>query len=106
MEDHKVPLGHDQAGLVLQGRRGRLHQLEQPLPARRDVGAMLDVVGRPVAQGRDIVSLVEEGIEGLKDECLIPLLFRLTHKAPSPSPCACHAREFVSEVPHLNSPPG
>ena len=51
MEDDEVAVRDDDAGLVLQGRRGRLHQLEQPLPARRDVGAVLDVAGRPVPLG-------------------------------------------------------
>ena len=46
---------------------------------------MLDVGGRPVALSRDVVSLVEQGIEGLKYECLVPLLFRLTHRFDPPS---------------------
>jgi hypothetical protein len=77
MDDDEVAVRHDNAGLVLQRRRQALDEIEEALAAGSDVRAVLDVCGRPVALSRDIVSLVEQGIEGLKDECLIPLLFRL-----------------------------
>src|SRR5438552_6847824 len=79
MSDDEVALSHDHPGLVFQRRRHALDEVEEALAAGSDVRAVLDVCGRPVALSRNVVSLVEQGIEGLKYECLIPLLFRLTH---------------------------
>src|SRR6476620_4549004 len=77
--------GDDHARFVFQRRRHALDEVEEALAAGSDVRAVLEVGGRPVALSRDIVSLVEQGIEGLKYECLIPLLFRLTHRFDPPS---------------------
>src|SRR5438046_1621243 len=85
MNDDEVAIRHDYPGLVFQRRRHALDEVEEALAAGSDVRAVLDVCGRPVALGRDVVSLVEQGIEGLKYECLIPLLFRLTHRFDPPS---------------------
>src|SRR5260370_4517062 len=79
MDDDEVAVSHDHPRLVFQRRRHALDEVEEALAAGSDARAVLDVVGRPVPLGRDIVSLVEQGIDGLKYECLIPLLFRLTH---------------------------
>src|SRR5712671_6521981 len=79
MNDNEVAISHDHAGLVFQRRRHALDEVEEALAAGSDVRAVLDVRGRPVALRRDVVALVEQGIEGLKYEGLIPLLFRLTH---------------------------
>ena len=40
---------------------------------------MLDVVGRPIALGRHVVTLVEQGIERLEDERLVFRWSRLLH---------------------------
>src|SRR5882757_401108 len=85
MNDDEVTIGHDRPGLVLQRRRQALDEVEEALAAGSDVRAVLDVGGRPVALSGDVVSLVEQGIEGLEYECLIPLLFRLTHRFNPPS---------------------
>src|SRR5437588_5769504 len=85
VNDNEVALSHDHSGLVFQRRRHALDEVEEALAAGSDVRAVLDVCGRPVALSRDVVSLVEQGIEGLKYECLIPLLFRLTHRFDPPS---------------------
>src|SRR5712671_6678032 len=79
MNDDEVAISHDHPGLVFQRRRHALDEVEEALAAGSDVRAVLEVGGRPVALGRDVVSLVEQGIEGLNYECLIPLLCRLTH---------------------------
>src|SRR5439155_27149305 len=63
----------------VQRRRQALDEVEEALAAGSDVRAVLDVRRRPVALSREVVSLVEQGIEGLKYECFIPLLCRLTH---------------------------
>src|SRR5437868_6105305 len=67
MHYDEVAISHDQPGLVFQRRRHALDEVEEALAAGRDVHAVLDVCGRPVALSRDVVSPVEQGIEGLKD---------------------------------------
>src|SRR5438132_4092298 len=94
MNDDEVAISHDHPGLVFQRRRHALDEVEEALTAGSDVCAVLDVYGRPVALRRDVVSLVEQGIEGLKYECLIPLLFRLTHSFDPPSFPATSRRIF------------
>src|SRR5712671_2563958 len=79
MNDNEVAISHDHAGLVFQRRRHALDEVEEALAAGSDVRAVLDICGRPVALSRAVVSLVEQCVEGLKYECLIPLLCRLTH---------------------------
>src|SRR5947208_7094394 len=80
MDDDEVAVSHDHPRLVFQRRRHALDEVEEALAAGSDVRAVLDVCRRPVALSRDVVSLVEQGIEGIKYECLIPLLFRLAHR--------------------------
>jgi len=74
MNDDEVAISHDDPGLVLQRRWHALDEVEEALAAGSDVRAVLNVCGRPVALSRDVVSLVEQGIEGLKNQCLISLL--------------------------------
>src|SRR5437660_12646690 len=85
MNNDEVAIRHDHPRLVFQRGRHALDEVEEALAAGSDVRAVLDIGGRPVALSRDVVSLVEQGIEGLKYECLIPLLFRLTHRLDPPS---------------------
>src|SRR5260370_36290682 len=85
MNDDEVAIRLDNPGLIFQRRRHGLDEVEEALAAGSDVRAVLDIGGRPVALRRDVVSLVEQGIEGLADECLVPLLFRLTHRFDPPS---------------------
>src|SRR5205085_5931413 len=85
MSDDEVAISHDHPRLVFQRRRHALDEVEEALAAGSNVRAVLDVRGRPIALSRDVVSLVEQGIEGLKYECLIPLLFCLTHRVDPPS---------------------
>src|SRR5438132_27888 len=85
VDDDEVAVRHDHRGLVFQRRRHALDEVEKALAARSDMRAVLNVCGRPVALSRDVVSLVEQGIEGVEHQCLIPLLFRLTHSLDPPS---------------------
>jgi len=75
VDDDKVAFGHDHARLVFEGRRSGLDKVEQTFAARLDMSAVLDVVRRPEAFGGRVVSLVEQGVECLKDERLV-LRFR------------------------------
>src|SRR6267143_3648403 len=47
---------------------GTLDQIEETIAAGLDMSAVLDVVGRPVALSRHIVSLIEQRIEGFQDK--------------------------------------
>jgi len=58
-------------GSYFQRCRDALDQIEETIAAGLDMSAVLNVVGRPVALSRRIVSLVEEGIEGLEDKYLL-----------------------------------
>src|ERR1700742_2545314 len=52
--------------LILERRRGGLDQVEEAVSSRLDVGAVLNVVGRPKSFRTRIVSPIEEGIECLQ----------------------------------------
>ena len=71
VDDDKVAFGHDHARLIFEGRGRTLDEVEEAFAARLDVGAVLDVVGRPEAFSCRLVSLVEQGVECLKDERLV-----------------------------------
>src|SRR5882724_2719363 len=79
MDDHEVPVGNANARLIFQRRGDALDQIEETIAAGLDMGAVLDVVGGPVALSRHIVSLVEEGIEGLEDKCFIARFDGIIH---------------------------
>jgi hypothetical protein len=68
MDDDKVPFGHDHTRLVFERRWRTLNEVEETFAARLDMGAVLDVVGLPEAFSGGVVSLVEKGVERLKDE--------------------------------------
>ena len=66
-----VASGDDHARLVLERRGSTLDEVEETFSGRLDMGAVLDVVGRPEAFSGRVVSLVEQGVECLKDERLV-----------------------------------
>src|SRR5690349_19825616 len=59
MHDLKILFGDNRCRFVLQCRRDALDELKEAVTTRLDMGAVLDVVRRPVALGRCIVPLVE-----------------------------------------------
>ena len=73
MHDDEVALGDDDVVLVPGTLRQGAAEIEEPVAARRDVGAVLDAVGRPEARSSLVVALVEERAEGLEDERLVPV---------------------------------
>src|SRR5580704_7369987 len=79
MHDHEVSLSHDRSRLVLQRWWKALDEIEQTVAARCDMSAVLNVARRPVALGRCIVTLVEESVKSLKNDCLVLFLFSLAH---------------------------
>src|SRR5258708_18102967 len=79
MDDDKVAFGRDHARLIFERRGRTLDEVEETFAARLDVGAVLDIVRRPEAFGGRVVSLVEQGVECLKDERLVLRFRRLIH---------------------------
>ena len=71
MDDDKVALGHDQARFIFEGRGTTLDEVEEAFAARLDVGAVLDVVRRPITLGRLVMPFVEECVECFEDERLV-----------------------------------
>src|SRR5882757_7104028 len=63
MQYNEIAGGRRKMILVAQRRRQRLDQVKEPVPARRDMGAVLDVTRRPEPLGGGVVALVEKGIE-------------------------------------------
>ena len=74
MDDDKVALGHDHARLVLEGRGSTLYEVEETFAARLDMGAMLNVVGRPEAFSCRVVALVELSLRGHSQETKLELV--------------------------------
>src|SRR5216684_1364492 len=62
VDDDKVAFGHDHARLILEGRGSSLDKVEETLAARLDVGAVLNIVGRPEALGGRLFSPGEQGV--------------------------------------------
>src|SRR4051812_20427494 len=70
VNDDEVAVSHNHPVLVFERRRHALDEVEEAFAAGSDVRAVLDIGGRPVAFSHDVISLVEQGIEGLEYECL------------------------------------
>src|ERR1700732_3794756 len=75
----KSPSATINPGSYFQRRPDALDQIEEARATRLDVRAMLDVLGRPIAFGRHVITLVEQGIERLEDERLVFRWSRLLH---------------------------
>src|SRR5258708_24602099 len=56
VHDHKIFVGHNRSRFILQRRRDALDELKEAVTTRFDMGAVLDVVGRPIALSRCVVS--------------------------------------------------
>src|SRR6267143_2500767 len=71
MHDHKIFFGYNRSRFVLQCRRDALDELKETVTTRLDMGAVLDVVGRPKLLSRSVVTLIEERVESSKDKCFV-----------------------------------
>jgi chromosomal replication initiation ATPase DnaA len=74
MRNHIVSLGHDQLVLVAQRLGKGADQVEQTVASRCNVRAVLTVAIGPEALGRNVVTLVEQGVERFEHKRLV--LFR------------------------------
>src|SRR2546430_2334431 len=70
---------------VTQGVRCAPDQIEQSLATRFNVGAVLDIVRRPILLSGRVVTLVRQCVERFKDKGVVLLFNRLTHFHP-PNP--------------------
>src|SRR5262245_11598970 len=104
VHDDEIAVGHDHPGLVLERRGEAPDEGEQALAAGRDVGAVLDVAGRPKPLCRGVVAPVEERVEGLQHHCLVPFLCRLVHCCGPPS-LLVQAKCQVSRSPSRETRP-
>src|SRR5271167_3704472 len=75
MYDHNVSLSHDCSRFVLQRRWQTLDQVEEAFASWGDMSAVLNVLRGPVALSRCIVTLVEQRVKSLENECLVRFLF-------------------------------
>lgn len=71
VDDHKISLGHDRSRFILQRRRAALDEIEEAVPARRDMRAVLNIIRRPEALSRCVVALIEQRVESLQNQSFI-----------------------------------
>src|ERR671919_661113 len=83
-EDH-VAVGHDQLRLIGELGWQRLDEPEQAIAPRRDVCTVLDVLLSPESLGCGVVPLVEQGVERLAHDGLVPLICAVSHRTLLPS---------------------
>ena len=83
VNDDEVALGHYHARLIFEGRGTGLDEVEETFATRLDVGAVLDVVRRPISRGRLIIPFVEECIECFEDMRLFVSSIDAISYAPS-----------------------
>jgi hypothetical protein len=79
MGDDVVAFGRNQLVLVAQRLWDCADEVEQPLTAWRDVGAVLNLAIGPEPFGGGVVALVEQRVEGFEDERLILFGCGLSH---------------------------
>src|SRR5258706_16265187 len=72
VDNHEASLRQDRTGLVFQGRREVLHEIEQSFPPRRAMRTVLDVILWPKLLHRSVVPFVEQKVESVQNESFIP----------------------------------
>jgi hypothetical protein len=71
MHDNEISFGHNRSMFIVQGWRDSLDEVERAVAARRDMRAVLNVVGRPLALSRCVVTFVKQRVKSLKNECFV-----------------------------------
>src|SRR5580765_1028179 len=66
VHDHKIFIGQNHSSFILQRWRDALDEIKQAVATGRDMSAVLNVVGRPIALSRYVVTLIEQCIESFK----------------------------------------
>jgi hypothetical protein len=81
----KVFIRHNRSGFVIQCRRNAFDEIEEAVPARRDIGAVLNISGRSETFSGRIVALVEQRVERFEDSRLVLLGRGLHHVISFPA---------------------
>src|ERR1700693_2053825 len=79
VHDHEIPLGRDRSWLIFERWRKALDEIEETFTSRRDVSAVLDVVGRPKLLSSGVVALVKQRVKGFEDKLLILRFYLPVH---------------------------
>ncbi len=79
MNYHEITFSHDYPRLILERGRNALDEIKKAIATRFDMGAMLNVMGRPVTLSRRIIAPVEQRIKSLQDEFLVFCLKCVLH---------------------------
>ena len=64
---------------MLQRGRNAFDEIKETVATRLNMGAMLNIIWRPVTLSRRVVAVVEQRFESLQDEGLVGLLNRVLH---------------------------
>ena len=75
VNDDVVTFRKNHSRLIRERRRRGLDQFEEPVSSRLDMGAVLNVVGRPEPLRSRVFSSIEQGIEGFQYDRFV--LFRI-----------------------------
>jgi hypothetical protein len=79
---YEVSISGDRSWLIPESRRKAFDEIEQTLTTRRDMSAVLNVVGGPIALGRYVVTFVEQRVERLQNKPFIFLNLNCSCEIP------------------------
>ncbi len=79
MQDDIVSIRDCQRILISQSDGERFGEVEESVTTGSNVGAVLDIVGRPEVLGSSVITSVEERLEGFDNYCLVLCCWRLIH---------------------------
>src|SRR6266404_1056154 len=88
---HEITFSHDYSRLILQRGRNAFDEIKEAVATGLDMCAMLNVLGRPIALSRYVVTLIEQRVESFKDKRFILLCYRVVHFAFFVPERMCHA---------------
>src|SRR5207249_910733 len=71
VQQYVVAVSGSYVVLVAQLGRSRFDEIEQPISSRRDVRAVLDVIGRPECRRSVVITFVEQRVKCRKNELSI-----------------------------------
>src|SRR5882762_5064211 len=71
MHHDEIAFSHNRSGLIFEGWRKALDEIEQALTIGSNVRAMLDVMRRPELLGSRVVTLIEQRVERFQDKSFV-----------------------------------
>src|SRR5258706_7708878 len=88
MKHHEISVGNSQLVFVAHGARRLFDELEETFSSRRDMRAMLNVMGGPEFSRRRVIALIEQGIKGGENDGLVSFGGRFVHD------CGCKSESL------------